>query len=84
MRRALAFLALALAMPAGAQAVPDDLTVLPPVPQEAAAPRTPWGDPDLRATYTLDNINTGRIPFERPAALGNRVWLTEAEFAERI
>jgi hypothetical protein len=54
------------------------------VPTDYAPGRTAWGDPDLRAIYTLDRINTGRIAFVRPQQFGDRFWLTEAEFAERL
>ena len=82
--RALA-LAAALVAPAAApaQQAPADLTALPAVPA-AYTLKTEWGDPDLRATYTLDMINNGRIAFQRPDEYGNRVWLTDAEFARRL
>jgi hypothetical protein len=80
----LAALALLAAVPAAAQDVPADLTALPPVPGDYAPQRTEWGDPDLRATYTLDMINAGRIPFSRPDEFGNRFWLTDEEFAARL
>jgi hypothetical protein len=78
-------LAAALVLPAAtsAQLVPRDLTVLPPVPS-AYSLRTEWGDPDLRATYTLDMINNGHIQFQRPDEYGDRVWLTDEEFARRL
>jgi hypothetical protein len=44
-------------------------------------PKTPWGDPDLRGTYTSDN-SIG-VPFERPQQYGTRATLTEEEFAAR-
>jgi len=75
---------LLLPHPAAAQAVPADLTVLPPVPTDYQTGRTEWGDPDLRAKYTLDRINTGRIAFSRPDEFGNRFWLTDEEFTERL
>jgi hypothetical protein len=74
-------LALLAASPAQAQRAPADLTVLPPVPIYAS-PKTAWGDPDLRGIYPLDNAS--RVPFERPADAGNRVWQTPAEFAARL
>jgi len=79
-------LAVALLLPAAApaQQPPSDLTLLPPVPGDYVPARTAWGDPDLRATYTLDMINAGRIPFSRPDEMGERVWLNDAEFAQRI
>jgi hypothetical protein len=73
-------------MPAAAvaQPVPADRSTLPPVPTDYVPQRTAWGDPDLRATYTLDMINTGRIAFARPDSFGDRFWLTDEEFAERL
>ena len=41
-------------------------------------PRTPWGHPDLQGVFT----NTTLTPFERPAALGDKAFLTEEEAAE--
>ena len=83
-RRCLA-LAAALLAPtvSSAQPVPADLTALPAVPSGYTL-KTEWGDPDLRATYTLDNINLGHIAFQRPAEFGGRVWQTDAEFAKRL
>ena len=75
---------LLVAASAQAQPVPADLATLPPVPTDHAPQRTAWGDPDLRATYTLDRIRSGRIAFARPDAFGERFWLTDAEFAERV
>ena len=78
-------LATALILPAAspAQPVPADLTALAAIPSDYTL-KTQWGDPDLRGTYTLDMINNGRISFQRPDEYGNRVWLTDAEFAKRL
>ena len=46
--------------------------------------RTAWGDPDFRGTWPVQNINDARIPLERPAAMAERAWLTEEEFADRL
>lgn len=46
--------------------------------------RTAWGDPDFRGIWPVQSINDARIPFERPATMGERAWLTEEEFAERL
>ena len=81
MHRALALGATLLAAPAMAQDVPEDLSVLPPVPTDFSPPRTSWGDPDFRGTYPIDNI--ARIPFERLDEYGDRFWLTEQEYAEQ-
>ena len=46
--------------------------------------RTSWGDPDFRGTWPIQNVNDVRIPLERPADMGERAWLTDEEFAERL
>ena len=43
--------------------------------------RTPWGDPDIQGLFTTDD-ELG-VPFERPAAMGTRETVTDAEFADR-
>ena len=50
-----------------------------PVPAagQEAAPRTPWGHPDLQGTYTSKTIT----PLERPADLAEREVLTAEEVA---
>ena len=45
------------------------------------APTTPWGDPDIQGIFTTDN-ELG-VPFERPEQIGERQFVTDAEFAER-
>jgi hypothetical protein len=50
--------------------------------QAADAPRTAWGDPDLRGTYTSDN-SIG-VPFERPPQFGARATLNDEEYAVRV
>ena len=47
--------------------------------QTASAPRTPWGHPDLRGTWT----NSTTTPMERPADLEGKEFLTEEERAVR-
>jgi hypothetical protein len=69
---------------ASAQQRPADLTVLPPVPTTYTPGKTPWGDYDFRGTWPIEFINNARILFQRPAAYGNRFWLTDAEFAKRV
>ena len=73
--------ATAITAPALAQPVPDDLTVMPPVPTDYQPKKTAWGDPDLRGTWPIDNIAS--LPMNRPAQYGDRFWLTEEEFAQR-
>src|SRR5215469_11780970 len=44
-------------------------------------PKTPWGDPDLQGTWTSDDcIGT---PMQRPANVGDKLYLTEEDLAKR-
>ena len=43
--------------------------------------KTPWGDPDLQGTWTDDDCI--RTPMNRPADLGDKLYYTEQELAER-
>jgi hypothetical protein len=45
------------------------------------APRTPWGEPDIQGLFTTDD-ELG-VPFERPATMGTRETVTDAEFKDR-
>jgi hypothetical protein len=47
-------------------------------PKGAAPARTPWGDPDLQGIWT----NATVTPFERPANLAGKAFLTAEEAAE--
>jgi hypothetical protein len=47
----------------------------------SAAPRTPWGDPDLQGTWPGGPVFS--VPFERDPALGTRATLTDEEVAKR-
>jgi hypothetical protein len=64
------------------------LAVLPLVATAQTAafvPRkTAWGDPDFSATWTSDRASQAGIPLQRPEAAGNRLWLTDEEFATRL
>ena len=60
----------------GAAALPGQTTA-PAKPY--TAPRTPWGDPDLQGMWP-GNVSA---PLQRPAAFGERVTLTDEEFAQR-
>ena len=75
--------ALALAIPAAAQdVVPDDLTSIAPVPTDFDPPRTSWGVPDFRGTFPIDNIAS--IPMQRPAQFGDRFYLNDSEYEQRL
>jgi hypothetical protein len=71
--------ALAASLPAAAQQ--PDPTVLPPVPTNYRPALTPWQEPDLRGTWPIDHLNG--TPMQRDPAQGNRVFLTDEEFAAR-
>lgn len=58
--------------------------MLPPVPTDFTPKKTPWGDWDFRSTWTIENLPSARILFQRPKPYGNRVWLNDAEFAKRL
>ena len=47
-------------------------------PAAAAAPKTPWGEPDLQGIWT-DESDT---PLQRPAKYANQEFFTEAQRAE--
>src|SRR6478609_6519080 len=47
-----------------------------------AAPRTPWGDPDLQGMWPIDKLNG--TPVQRPETFGDRRYLTDEEYAERV
>ncbi len=46
------------------------------------APRTAWGEPDLQGVWS--SAAELSVPFERNAAFGDRQWLTDAEFEQRL
>ena len=52
-----------------------------PAARPYTPPKTPWGEPDLRGTFTSDNFIG--VPFERPTQYGDRPTLTDAEFDAR-
>ncbi len=62
-----------------AQAVPDDLTTMPAVSDAYQPATTPWGDPDLRGTWPINDI--AELPVSRPAQYGDRFWKTAEEIA---
>jgi hypothetical protein len=81
---ALSLCALSFPLAASAQGTPDsgpDLVTIPVVPRDYRPATTPWGDPDLRGTWPIDHLNFGQL--QRPAAQGNRYFLTDEEFAAR-
>jgi hypothetical protein len=83
-RGALAVLALACCSAGGApvRAQEADLTVLPPAQNGYEPATTEWGEPDFRGGWPIDHLN-GRTPLQRAPEHGNRIFLTDEEFAER-
>src|SRR5215467_13656400 len=70
------------ALPVAAQTAAASKATASSAPSKSfAAPKTPWGDPDLQGTWTSDD--TWGIPMERPAQYGDRRYLTEQELAAR-
>jgi hypothetical protein len=59
-----------------------DLTIVPVPSNDYVPAKTPWGEPDFRGGWPIDHLNS-RTPLERDPAFGKRVFLTDAEFAER-
>jgi hypothetical protein len=83
----IAIVVLVTALPAFAQAPKPAATPAAPGAKAAPAarswapPKTPWGDPDLQGTWTSDDcIGT---PLSRPANLGDKLYFTEQELAQR-
>ena len=46
-----------------------------------AAPKTPWGDPDISGVWTSDSVRG--IPTQRPETLAGRAELSDEEFAAK-
>src|SRR6478752_6001285 len=70
---------LAVAAPVAAE---ETIGVPPPSPAGWSAPKTQWGDPDLRGTYPLDQV--GRTPMQRRPQYGDRLLMTEDEYKEAL
>ena len=66
---------LGAAMPLAAE---ETVGVPPPAPAGWKAPKTEWGDPDLRGTYPLDQV--GRTPMQRRPQYGDRLLMTDEEY----
>jgi hypothetical protein len=69
------------ALELSAQTRPSPAAKGAPASRGWTEPKTPWGDPDLQGTWTSDDcIGT---PMQRPVNLGDRLYLTEQELAQR-
>src|SRR5690349_12188788 len=71
-----------LAVAAAPLAAEETVGVPPPAPAGWNAPKTEWGDPDLRGMYPLDQV--GRTPMQRRPQYGNRLSMTEDEYKEAL
>ncbi|HEU4651412.1 MAG TPA: hypothetical protein VFS49_08350 [Croceibacterium sp.] len=69
----------AVAVPLAAE---ETVGVPPPAPAGWSAPKTEWGDPDLRGTYPLDQV--GRTPMQRRPQYGTRLLMTDDEYREAM
>lgn len=67
--------------PDSTSAHPVDLTALPPVPKTYQPRKTSWGEPDFQGVWPIDSL--GGLPLQRTVEQGNRVFLTQEEYAER-
>ena len=74
----------ALAGPAAGQPAEFDPDAAPAGPDDYVPERTAWGDPDFRGTWPSEQIYLADIPLERPEAFGNRLAMSDEEFAERL
>src|SRR5437870_5526450 len=45
------------------------------------SPKTPWGEPDLVGVWSSDD--DAGLPMSRPATFGDRLYLTDEEYAAR-
>ena len=51
------------------------------VKEDYTPPRSEWGHPDFEGAWTSDAVHG--VPRDRPAQFGDRMFLTDAEYAER-
>src|SRR5437660_2075385 len=51
-----------------------------PAGAAAAAPKTPWGAPDLQGTWSSTTV----VPFARAQEFGNREFLTDDEYKKAL
>jgi hypothetical protein len=62
-----------------AQDAPADLTTMPPVADDYQPTKTPWGAPDFRGTWPINDF--AELPVNRPEQYGDRFFKTEEEMA---
>jgi hypothetical protein len=61
--------------------VPAESTAAAYVNPNWKAPRTSWGHPSLEGVYSTDDMRS--VPRDRPDEMGDRLQLTDEEFAKR-
>ena len=66
----------------GATAPPIVVTAFGGEEPAYQVPRTPWGDPDLQGVWSSDDMEG--VPMSRQAQFGDRLYMTDQEFAERL
>jgi hypothetical protein len=69
---------LELAAVPGAGQAPTDRATPATTANSGAAPKTPWGEPDLQGIWTYEY----QIPLQRPEKYAGREFFTDAEIAE--
>jgi hypothetical protein len=77
--------AMSAAVPIAAQTAAPAAKAAPAKPAATktyAAPKTPWGHPDISGTWTSDGAIG--IPLARPDQFAGRVELTDTEFADKL
>jgi hypothetical protein len=80
-----AFVALATVPASGQESAappPIVVTAFGGVDTLYVVPRTSWGDPDLQGVWSSDD--TSNIPMSRPAQFGDRLYMTDEEYAARV
>ena len=74
----------AVAAAAPTPTTPKDLNTIQPVPTDYKPKKTPWGDPDFRGIWPIENLNSAHILFQRPKQYGMRQYVTDEEFQRRL
>jgi hypothetical protein len=75
------FVPLALAVAAASLSVPAPIAAQAKPATPYKAPRTAWGDPDLRGMWPLE---VGNTRMQRDAKYGDQAWLTDAEYTAAL
>jgi hypothetical protein len=79
--RGVALAGVVLAIVGGAPALAADKGATSEPKATYSPPKTPWGDPDLQGMWPVAHLQG--TPFQRPEKYGDRMYLTDEEFAEQ-